>query len=348
MALGGSDLLEIQSTLISLALSGGEIILSADLSSSSTETKKNCMLAIPLMPLYSNCISAVDLVTEYDKKVEAFISTSLQEKYPNLAFMGEETYKPGTRLSNEPTFIVDPIDGTTNFVHGNPFVAISLGFSIDRRPVVGVVYAPHLRKLWTAVKGHGAVVYNSINSLPNTGSFEDTESKTQKLGSITPLPFREPTELTLPNALVAVEWGSDRTANDFKVKSNTFAALALGESEGGAMVHALRSYGSAALNLCHVASRQLDAYWEAGCWAWDVCAGWCILSESGGVMVGANPGEWEGVMDLRRYLAVRGDSSKLLDKQEGVESMTEGQKKFISEFWKHVKGEFEVGPDSTS
>jgi myo-inositol-1(or 4)-monophosphatase len=250
--------------------------------------------------------------------------------------MGEETYKPGpeNRLSSSPTFIVDPIDGTTNFVHGNPFVAISLGLAVDRRPVVGVIYAPFLNKLWTAVAGHGAAVYT-------------VSGEQLALNSKAVLPLgKNPPELSLPTALVAVEWGSDRTGNDFVVKSTTFAHLAGGN--GGAMVHSLRSYGSAALNLCHVASGQLDAYWEAGCWAWDVCAGWCILLEAGGVMVGANPGEWKGEMDSRRYLAVRGDGGQTVSGSSDTEPMTTGQRSFIISFWGFVKGTFQVGVDSTT
>jgi myo-inositol-1(or 4)-monophosphatase len=286
----------------------------------------------------NQCI-AVDLVTEYDRRVEAYIQNELSTKYPDFSFMGEETYKPGTRLSADPTFIIDPIDGTTNFVHSNPFVAISLGFAVDRRPAVGVIYAPYLRTLWTAVAGHGAFVYKFINP------------KSKDLGSSekVKLPVRtDDRELKLPTSLVAIEWGSDRSGNDFLVKSQTFAALANSSSSGGAMVHALRSYGSAALNLAHVAAGQLDMYWEAGCWAWDVCAGWCILNEAEGVMVGANPGDWKGEMDSRRYLAVRGDGGQVVEQNHGGEKMTEGQKKIIEEFWTHVKGRFEVGIDSTS
>lgn len=85
------------------------------------------------------------------------------------------------------------------------------------------------------------------------------------------------------------------------------------------MVHSLRALGSAALNLAHVASGQQDVYWEGGCWAWDVAAGWCILVEAGGIMVGGNPGDWECEVDGRKYLAVRGAPS--------------GQRAIVEEFW---------------
>jgi myo-inositol-1(or 4)-monophosphatase len=98
------------------------------------------------------------------------------------------------------------------------------------------------------------------------------------------------------------------------------------------MVHALRSVGTAALNLCAVAAGQLDAFWEAGCWAWDVAAGWCILNEAGGFMAGANPGEWTATLEGRRFFAVRA-----APEGEGE------QRRFVEELWGFVEGRFEVG-----
>lgn len=164
--------------------------------------------------------------------------------------MGEETYKPGDTLSSAPTFIVDPIDGTTNFVHHHPYVSISLGLAVDRVPVVGVVYNPFTRTLFSGIRGQGAHMVDSW-------------------GRKAKLPLQEPSPLgQLSQCLVAVEWGSDRAGNDMRVKSETFARLCRAKEEGGAMVHSLRSLGSAALNLCSVARGDVDVYWEAGCWAW--------------------------------------------------------------------------------
>jgi myo-inositol-1(or 4)-monophosphatase len=235
------------------------------------------------------------------------ISTSLKEKYPSYSFMGEETYKPGDTLTNAPTFVVDPIDGTTNFVHGFPNVCISLGFAVDRVPTVGVVYNPFLMTLYTGIKGHGAF-----------------------LNGTTPLPLKqEPEPLRdLSDCLVCVEWGSDRSGNDYDVKIKTFAKLCATKENGGAMVHSLRSLGSAALNLCAVASGSVDVYWEAGCWAWDVCAGWVVLTEAGGIIVDGNPGNWNPRIEERRYLAVR---------------KGEGQRELVEQFWTFVMGRSEVG-----
>lgn len=230
-------------------------------------------------------------------------------------FMGEETYKPGDTLAAKPTFIVDPIDGTTNFFHGYPYMCVSLGLAIDKKPVVGVIFNPWTKALYTGIKGKGSYL---------TDPFHDHVK----------LPLRDPEPLQdLSHCLVAVEWGSDRDGNDYDVKTKTFRRLAGSKDIGGAMVHGIRSLGSAELNLCGVAAGALDVYWETGCWAWDVCAGWVILEEAGGKMVGAMKGDWEPSVDQRRYMAVRGG---------------EGREKLIEEFWGCVEGKIEVGWDAVS
>lgn len=191
-------------------------------------------------------VPAADIVTETDQAVEKMVSATLQEKYPDFSFMGEETYKPGDLLGPEPTFICDPIDGTTNFVHHFRDVCISLGLCVNLEPVVGVIYNPFTDNIWTAIKDKGAYLNHK-----------------QKLPLYPTPPLND-----LSTCLVAVEWGSDRQGNDFEVRCKTFQKLCAKKEEGGGMVQGLRSLGSAALNLCEVASGSLDMYWEGGCWAW--------------------------------------------------------------------------------
>lgn len=226
--------------------------------------------------------------------------------YPSFSFIGEETYEPGMVLTSAPTFIVDPIDGTTNFVHNFAGFCISLGFTVDKKPAVGVIYNPLLDEMYTAITGQGA--YLSRNG-----------------GAKQKLPLREPEPLKdLSTALIGIEWGSERVGVNFELKLQVFAKLAAAKADGGSMVHSLRSIGSAALNLAAVAAGQLDVYWEGGCWAWDVAAGWCILSEAGGIMACGNPGNWEPTVDGRKYLAIRAAPS--------------GQREIVEEVWK-VLGE---------
>jgi myo-inositol-1(or 4)-monophosphatase len=226
--------------------------------------------------------------------------------HPALAsrFHGEETYDPAHPLTDAPTFIVDPIDGTVNFVHGFPCACVSLGFAVGRVPTVGVVYNPSTKSLYSAIRGKGAFL-NRETRLPLRG--DDVE----------PLSG-------LANALIAIEWGSDRSGQNWETKIRTFEKLGQSKENGGAMVRSMRSMGSAALNLCAVAEGTLDLYWEGGCWEWDVCAGWVILAEAGGIMVDGNPVGWETRLDGRKYMAVRGAPA--------------GQKEIVEEFWSYIQG----------
>lgn len=280
------DLLSIRDDLVNIAKEAGAIIRERS-GNVSFEDKKN----------------AVDLVTEVDKAVETQVSTSLRNKYPNFAFMGEETFVAGeSKLGDEPTFIVDPIDGTTNFVHLFPHSCISLGLAIEQQPVVGVIYNPFLDQLYTGVKGEGS--YLNGEKLPLRSAARG---------------------LALQSSLCAIEWGSDRDNQNYKNKVATFNNLA---SKSGGFVHGFRSMGSAALNLGAVAAGVLDSYWEGGCYAWDVCAGWVILTEAGGLIVSGNKGEWNVPVTNRVYLAVRGAKES-------------EQHEYVENYWGQIQGRLE-------
>ncbi|KAH6632697.1 hypothetical protein F5144DRAFT_574947 [Chaetomium tenue] len=290
------DLQAVHDTLVSVAFEAGRMILAANPNKISTDTKLN----------------AVDIVTETDQAVERMVLARLRAAQPTFAFVGEESYQPGvTRVTDAPTFIVDPIDGTTNFVHGFPNACISLGVAVGRVPVVGVVYNPFQDLLFTGVKGGGG--WMQRNASLEVGKGQGERVRLPLAG--TPAPALG----GLSSALVSIEWGSQRDGENFEVKARTFRKLAAAKEGGGGMIGGMRSLGSAALNLCACAAGQLDMYWEGGCYAWDVAAGWCILTEAGGRMVSGNPGEWETTVDSRVYLAVRGASS--------------GQEELVKEFW---------------
>jgi myo-inositol-1(or 4)-monophosphatase len=275
-------------------------------------------------------------VTETDRAVEAYISNELGHMYPDFSFMGEETYVPGQKLGDEPTFVVDPIDGTTNFVHRFPYVSVSLGFAVKKVPTVGVVYNPFTGRLYSGVRGRGSFVFD-INKPDQPDGDQHTEQRQTGDGQVqvpkeeqgTKLPVKGLASLGgLDECVVAIEFGSDRTGQNWKTKTDTWARLGRRKEDGGAMVHSARALGSAALNLCGVAEGVLDVYWEGGCWAWDVCAGWVILTEAGGVVVDGNPsGNWDIPVDHRKYLAVKGA-------KDG-----QGQKELVEEFWGYIEGE---------
>ncbi|KAG5957058.1 hypothetical protein E4U58_006301 [Claviceps cyperi] len=284
------DLEAVRDEMVAVAYEAGRMILAANPADLDTGTKLN----------------SVDIVTEADQAVEKMVSTRLSASFPSVAFMGEETYKPGMRLGPEPTFVVDPIDGTTNFVHSFPNACISLGLAIERSPAVGVIYNPWQDLLFTAIQGRGAYMTRIKGTTPLRLPLAKSPRPLEGLGT----------------CLVAIEWGSGRDGPNYEIKTDVFKKLAASRETGGSMVHSLRSLGSAALNMAAVAAGQMDAYWEGGCWAWDVCAGWCILKEAGGIMVSGNPGEWDPELESRIYLAVRG--------------APKGQKELVEEFWKVV------------
>ncbi|KAI0070328.1 inositol monophosphatase [Panus rudis PR-1116 ss-1] len=304
------DLQDILAFTTNVARSAGDLILQgseAILFSGSVDEKKN----------------SVDLVTEYDVKVEELVKKELGVKYPNFKFIGEESYAAGSRppLTDEPTFCVDPIDGTTNFVHGFPHVAVSIGLIYLQRPVLGVIYNPFLDQLYTGVKNQGS--YLSLRGKPPVK-----------------LPIAKPKPLeSLSKALLGIEWGSDRSAPLINAKGESFKRLAGNPNEGvqgGKMAHSLRSLGSAALNYAMVAQGGLDLYWEIGCWPWDICAGAIIAQEAGGFVAGSFTAPLdndvnEAVLNGRKYIVVRaiGDSKD----EQGVDA----QKRIIKEFYDAVE-----------
>ncbi|GAA6061816.1 hypothetical protein JCM10212_001122 [Sporobolomyces blumeae] len=257
----GPDLAAVHAFTIQLARKAGQMILEG----SSKRNEQGASLGQPDIKK-----NRVDLVTEVDQAVEAFIKSEISKEYPSFKFIGEESFAGGERvdLTDEPTFIVDPIDGTTNFVHAIDLVCCSIGFCYKQIPVVGVIYNPFLDKLYSARQGHGAYLNEKIR-LP--------------LSHPSPLPLA-----SLGEAVVGVEWGSDRSKSVVEKKGRTFMRLAGDgkEIEGGKMCHSLRSIGSAALNYSFVAAGQLDLYWEIGCWSWDVCAGTIIAREAGAKVYG--------------------------------------------------------------
>lgn len=100
-----------------------------------------------------------DLVTVYDKQIEDILISGLQEKFPQSKVIGEEESAANKRLSeltDAPTWIIDPIDGTTNFINRIPHCCISVGLAINKELVVGVVYNPIANEMYSAFKGHGA------------------------------------------------------------------------------------------------------------------------------------------------------------------------------------------------
>jgi myo-inositol-1(or 4)-monophosphatase len=288
------DLGRIQDDLIALAKVAGDMMRRADPSVDTSLEKKN----------------SSDRVTATDKAIEDMIKTRLAFLHPTIDFLGEETFKDGQVLTDKPTFVCDPIDGTLNFIHGFPNVAVSLALTLCKRPIVGVIYNPFRGDLYTAIKGKGALYTNAR-------------------GTTVSLPVKPAAEPigSLEDCLIAVEWGSERFGPNWELRSDVAIKLLTSQKAGGAMIHSMRSNGAAALDFAYVAAGWLDGFWEGGCWIWDVCAGWLLVEEAGGLVAGANPGEWNPTLEGRSYFCVRGAASGQKDMVEKVWSLM-GNRKF--------------------
>ncbi|WCJ28154.1 Inositol monophosphatase family protein [Euphorbia peplus] len=196
----------------------------------------------------------VDLVTETDKACEDLIFNTLKQQFPTHKFIGEETTAANgvTELTDEPTWIVDPLDGTTNFVHGFPFVCVSIGLTIGKVPTVGVVYNPILEELFTGIIGKGAFLNGN--------------------------PIKASSASELVKSLLATEAGTKRDKATMDATTNRINSLLF-------KVRSLRMSGSCALNLCGIACGRLDLFYETGFGGpWDVAGGVVIVKEAGGVV----------------------------------------------------------------
>jgi myo-inositol-1(or 4)-monophosphatase len=291
------DLNKIQDLLIDIAKEGGKIMLEAEHEFLVAAATKN---------------NTSDLVTQYDKQVEDMVERRVRAVYPDFAFLGEETFKHGTKLANSPTFVCDPIDGTLNFSKSVPNCAISLALTLDKMPVVGVVYNPFRGDMYTAIK--------------NQGSFLTKANGTCFKLPLQPVPAAMP---SLRSCLVAFEYGNQRKGPNWELRTDLHKTLLTDKEEGGAFCKSIRSNGSAALDFCYVAQGIFDIYHEAGVYIWDVCAGWIILQEAGGIVASANPGDWDPTLEGRLYFAVR--HAKHEEQKAVVEELWDimGDRKFV-------------------
>lgn len=217
----------------------------------------------------------VDLVTETDKKCEQLIHNTIRTAFPDHLFIGEEgSAAQGftAQLTAAPTWMVDPVDGTTNFVHRFPFSCVSIALTIDKIAVIGVVYNPILQEMFHAIRGGGAF----LNEIP----IKTSETK------------------DLTSALFATELGTRR--------DDAFLDAAFARIRAVAKAtRSVRACGSCALNLCSVAMGRLDAFFEIGLGGpWDMAAGALILQEAGGEVIDPAGGPFN-VMS-RRVLGTNG------------------------------------------
>ena len=206
-----------------------------------------------------------DLVTKYDKLVEAFLQEKLLELLPEAGFMGEESMHAENWADYEWLFIVDPIDGTTNFVQGFANSGISIALLHQGRVEYGVVYNPYQDELYWAQRGKGAY----LNAGRIHCADRDLSHSLLIFGSALYYPEEQKRTLAVFNAAYP-------------------------------LVQDVRRFGSAALDLCYIAAGRAGVFFEARLCPWDYAAGSLIAQEAGAV-VGNMEG---GALDLYRKCSV--------------------------------------------
>lgn len=190
-----------------------------------------------------------DLVTAADLASEAFIIAAIKREFPGHEILSEEAGLSASPHSDY-QWVIDPLDGTTNFTHQYPMVCVSIGLLVHGKPTLGVVYNPIINELFVAAKGKGT----TLNGVPLH------VSRVEKL----------------EQSLLATGFAYDRK----ETRENNYAEFCHMTN----LCQGVRRGGSAALDLAYVASGRLDGYWERGLKPWDIAAGIVLVEEAGGVI----------------------------------------------------------------
>jgi myo-inositol-1(or 4)-monophosphatase len=190
----------------------------------------------------------INLVTEADFAAEEIILSSLQEDIPGIPCMTEESAATHNKLPGDCFWIIDPLDGTTNFAHGFPFYAVSIAFFAHGKSIVGTVYAPLFDELFCAVKNCGAWLNGSAIRVTKTSR--------------------------LIQSLIGTGFPYELGTNTTQVMQQFQAVLT--------NVRDIRRAGAAALDLAYLACGRLDGFYEMNLQPWDTAAGWLLVEEAGG------------------------------------------------------------------
>lgn len=196
-----------------------------------------------------------DLVTEADLASQQLIRRMLLDAYPDHGFLGEEHQPELAPGEHEFQWIVDPLDGTTNYVHGLPQFAVSVALEHRGEVLVGTVYDPVARECFTAVRGQGAFLNGT--------------------------PLRTSGTKDLSQALVAVSFAAAVQRDALEV--HQFLEVL-------PMCRAVRRLGCSSLNLAYLAAGRFDAYWALSTKVWDIAAGVLLVREAGGTVTGIDGG----------------------------------------------------------
>jgi len=215
----------------------------------------------------------INLVTEYDRRSERLLIEGLRRRFPGHAVLAEESggHAPTAGTAGAPVrWLIDPLDGTTNFAHNYPFFAVSIAAELDGTVVAGAVYDPVRDELFSAAAGHGATLNGAAIGVSEVSRLEDA-----LLVTGFPYDVREHPDRHVP----------------------LFRAF-LTHAQG------VRRDGSAALNLCYLAMGRFDGMWEDDLAPWDMAAGVLMTREAGGRVTSYDGGEFR--LDGSMILASNG------------------------------------------
>ena len=197
-----------------------------------------------------------DLVTEIDRAAESIIISSIKDHFPFHSILAEELGKQDEK--SDILWVIDPLDGTTNFVHGYPAFAVSIGVLINGVPTIGVVVEMPNINLYTAIKGKGAFVEGKPISVSTTSD--------------------------LIQSLLVTGFGYEHGDN-WNTNMDLFKSFT-DKTQG------VRRLGAAAVDICHVACGKVDGYWEFDLSPWDSAAGIIIAAEAGAMITRMDGGEY--------------------------------------------------------
>ncbi|CAL8102200.1 unnamed protein product [Orchesella dallaii] len=254
-------------TCLALVEQASEVIVKAFSKAKKVETKS----------------SDIDLVTETDKEVEDLLINGLKKAFPSHKFIGEESVSGGEKcvLGDDPTWIIDPVDGTMNFVHTFPLIAISIGLLIEKKPVIGVICNPVLGQSYTARLGQGAFLNGK--------------------------PIKVSGQTELSKALLCTEFGTSTDIEKREVVLKNLTTFL-------ARCHGVRGIGTCCCAMTMVASGAVDAFCHLGMHCWDMAAGQLIIEEAGGFLCDYGGGPF----DLMSRRIVCAGSEKLAKEIAGL------------------------------
>ncbi len=230
--LAAEDLATFLSAAIDAARAAGDVIRAGAMNRASLDIERK---------------TVNDFVSVIDKEAERVIIDMLAAQFPDHAFKAEESGDAGT---SRYTWVIDPLDGTTNFLHGIPYYCVSIALQIDDTVVVGVVFDPTSGRLFTATRGHGAFLDGIRIHVSGRPGLDEAV-----LG--TGLPFKD--------------W---HYLDDYLASLRVIMQRCAG----------IRRPGAVALDLAYVSAGWTDGHWEKGLNAWDVGAGSLLVQEAGGVV----------------------------------------------------------------